>query len=55
MAAFDTFIENINVDTAPAMENLTILIKTKYTKGISINYQLAHYVMRILFQNLFLS
>ena len=47
MAAFDTFIENMNIETAQAMENLTILIKIKYTKGISI--------MRILFQNLLLS
>ena len=52
MAAFDTFIENMKIETDQAMENLTILIKIKYTKGISINYQWA---MRILFQNLFLS
>ena len=38
MAAFDTFIENMNIETAQAMKNLTILIKIKYTKGISINY-----------------
>ena len=42
MAAFDTFIENMNIETAQAMKNLTILTKIKYTNGI-------------LFQNLFLS